>query len=243
MSQESKRFVDPLGDYMRAAQESSQQRLEAFPVVQEVYQGFYFVIEPHTKEGANCLNSSGGITGTQLTLGEAAGGLGLYAQNHGCIALLDRDISRELSELISKDWTVQVVLASTIFEFETKDFSANCACFCYAPELSEGHRQAMEAFIDNMVHRIGGGTKPRLSLTQDQFVKVLKSGGGWYLTKDEPWPKLPQGSIYFRRRKTVNDRLVGAALKGNKGCVVTSWIATVVIVAAIALAIWFFFFR
>jgi len=243
MSKTPERYQDPLGDYMRAAQTTQQQHLQSFPNVQDVYQGFYIPFTAYGKEGANCLNGSGGITGTPLDLVKVGQGLGLFSQNDICVAILDKSTSDELGVLLGSGWTIHIRLACVIFEAEKKEFSAQGACLCYGPDLLPEYQQALETFITNIVDRIGGGSKPRLRLTQDQFVKVLESGGGWFLTKDEPWPKLPQGSIYFRRRKTVNDRLIGAALKGNKGCVVLSWVATAVIILVIAFAVWFFFIR
>ena len=240
--QSSERFQDPLGDYVRTAQASKKKHLANYPVADAVYRGFYGSFTPKDKEGAAFLSSSEGIIGTELVLRQTGEGLGFHTHDNRCIALLGRDLSDELDALLGLGWTLHCILACIVYASETRAFSAQFACFGYDAGLSSEHRGALENFIHNMTDRMASAAHPSLNLSQEQFVRVLESGGEWFLTKDEPWPQLPKGSIYYRRRRTFNDKLIGAALTGNKGCVVASWTATALIVVAVALAIWFFFF-
>ena len=238
----SNRFQDPLGDYMKAALDAKRQHLERYPDVREVYQGFYARFYPLGKDGANFLSSAEGIIGSELDLRRVGSGLGFFAYDGRQISALEDTLANKLIVLADAGWTIRCLLAYTLFETEKKTFSAQFACFCLGPGLSEDHMKALENFIHNMTDRIASASHPGLGLSQEQFVKVLESGGEWFLAKDEPWPELPKGTVYYRRRRTFNDRLIGAALKGNKGCSIASWIAAVLIVAAIAFAIWHFFF-
>ena len=239
---DSERFKDPLGDYMRAAQASQKQHLAKYPDVADVYKGFYGKFEPFDNEGATFLGSSEAIIGTELKLRQTKEGLGFFGRSERCIAYLEKDLSKELSALLDEGWTIHCILAFIIFVSEKKTFSAQFACFCCSPELTDEQKTVLENFIRNMVGRIADATHPGLDLTQEQFVRVIESRGEWFLTKREPWPELQKGSVYYRRRRTFNDRLIGAALKGNIGCAVASWTATAIIIIAIGLAIWFFFF-
>jgi len=243
-SYSSERFQDPLGDYMNEALASKKQILqqEDFPVVEESYKGFYAGFEPLGKEGTVFLSSSEGIVGTELVLRQTAGSLGFFARENRCIATLEKELSRELNSLLSEGWTIHCILAYIMFVADEKTFSAQFACFCYSPGLTDEHKKTLENFIHNMVDRIASASHPSLKLTQEQFARVLQSKGEWFFAKDEPWPELPRGSIYYRRRRTFNDRLIGAALKGNRGCIIATWIAMIMIVAAIALLVWFKFF-
>ncbi|MCL1846491.1 MAG: hypothetical protein FWF91_00810 [Coriobacteriia bacterium] len=236
------RFQDPLGDYMKTAQSSRNRHLAHYPAVDVSYRGFYGDFRPQGKEGTVFLSSSEGIIGTELLLREEGEALGLYVRDNRRIAVLDKSLSDRIKGFLGLGWMVRCFLAYVVFQSEEKAFSAYFACFCYDVELEDEHRKALEGFIGNMTDRIASAAHPSLDLTQEQFVRVLESAGEWFLTKDEPWPELPKGSIYYKRRRTLNDRLIGAALKGNKGCVVMSWTATALIVAAVAFAIWFFFF-
>jgi len=238
----SGRFQDPLGDYMKVAWETKRQQLERYPDVREAYQGFYAGFYPLGKEGANFLSSAEGIIGTELDLRRTGSGLGFFAHDGRQISALDDALADRLTALADAGWTIRCVLAYTLFETEKKTFSARFACFCLGPGLSEDHRKALKNFSRNMTDRIASASHPGLNLSQEQFARVLTSGGEWFLTKDEPWPELPKGTVYYRRRRTFNDRLIGAALKGNRGCSIASWIAAAVIVAAIVYAVWYFFF-
>jgi len=239
------RFRDPLGDYIKAAQAtqvSQGEDSEKYPFVDDTYKGFYASFKPMDKEGERFLGSSEGIIGTELVVMVTEEGLGFFAHGTRRVTILDKSLANELRYLLDSGWILRCFLAFTIFEADNKTFSAQFACFCYKAECSEEQKNSLERFIHNMIDRIASATHPGLALSQEQFVRVLESKGEWYLTKDEPWPELPKGSVYYRRRRTFNDRLIGAALKGNTGCVVASWIGTIIVLAVIVCAIWFFFF-
>ena len=236
------RFQDPLGDYMKVARETRRQHLERYPDVREAYQGFYAGFYPLGKDGANFLSSAEGIIGSELDLRSVGSGLGFFSHDGRQISALDDALSDRLTALADAGWTIRCVLAYTLFETEKKIFSAQFACFCLGPGLSEEYRKALENFSRNMTERMASAFHPSLDLSQEQFSRVLESKGEWFLTRDESWPQLPKGTVYYRRRRTFNDRLIGAALRGNRGCSIASWIGAVIIVAAIVWAAWYFFF-
>jgi len=213
-----------------------------YPAADRSYRGFYAGMDPCNKEGKIFLSGSEGIVGTELYFRQSDTGLELFTSDNRHIATMEKRASNNLTELLSQGWTIRCRLAYTLFIAENKTFSAQLACFCYAPWIPEEQKEALENFIRNMTDRIASASHPSLTLTQEQFNRVLESKGEWYLTKDEPWPDLPKGSVYYRRQRTYKDRLVGAALKGNKGCLIASWAAMFVIIAAIIYAIWYFFF-
>jgi len=212
-----------------------------YPAAEKSYRGLYAGFDPCGEEGKTFLSGAEGIIGTELVLRQSHGGLELLTVDGRLIGIMERRDSGVLKTLLTEDWIIHCRLAYTLYVAEKKAFSAVLACFCYAPWVSEEYRKALERFIDNMADRIGSATHPSLNLSQEQFNRVLDSGGEWYLTKDEPWPELPRGSVYYRRKKTFKDQLIGIALKGNKGCLIASWAATFVIIAAIIYAIWYFF--
>jgi hypothetical protein len=236
------RFEDPLGSHMQELSLAHRQRLESFPPVASVYQGFYARFKPQNEDGMHYVGGAWGIVGSELTLTNFADGLGFAAQDGQQVALLDTRLAARLDELRERGWTVHCVLAFTIYRAAEGAFEGEFACFCYSPELTETQRQAVQTFIKHITERITGAFHPKLELSQEQFIRVLESGGAWYLTKDIPWPELPKGTVFYRRRRTFSDRLVSAGVRGNKGCLVASWGVIVLIVAALVAALWYFFF-
>jgi hypothetical protein len=234
----SGRFQDPLGDYMREVSAAHARRMNRLVSVVEVYQAFYARFEPRDKEGMDYLGGVEGIVGSALDLRTLEDGPGFVARDGRRVALLEGEPAEKLDALLERGWVIHCVLANTRYSAETKSFAGEFACIAYDPQLDEKAKGALEAFVEHTVDRIAHATRPGLALTQEQFTRVVESGGAWYLTKDEPWPELPRGSVFYRRRRTLSDRLVSMAIKGNKGCLVASWVATALVVAAILWAIW-----
>jgi len=213
-----------------------------YPAVATCYKGLYAGFDPCNKEGKTFLSGAEGIIGSELFIQLDETTLNLLTSDNRLIGTIERKNTDKLKGILDQGWTIRCRLAYTLYVAEKKTFSAQLACFCYAPWLPEEHKAALDRLVLNMTDRIASASHPSLELSQQQFNKVLDSKGEWYLTKDEPWPELPKGSVYYRRRRTYKDLLVGTALKGNKGCLVASWAATIVIIAAALFAIWRYFF-
>ena len=246
MSKKTERYTkqpdNPTTGKTEAARTPAKSDPQQYPAVNKSYRGFYAGMDPCNKEGNTFLSGAEGIIGTELFVRQTDPGLGLFTRDNRHIAILEKSRSNELKEMIGQDWTVHCVLAYTLYEAEKKNFSAKLACFCYAPSIAENQKDALETFIRNMTDRIASAANPSLALTQEQLNRVLDSKGAWYFAKGEPWPELPRGSVYYRRKRTYKDRLIEIALKGNKGCLIASWAAMFVVIAAIIYAIWRFFF-
>jgi hypothetical protein len=238
---DSERFQDPLGAHMRAVSTAHAKRMARFAHVEEVYQAFYASFKPWDEEGARYLAGAEGIIGSALELERFDEGVSFVTRDGRRLAVLDGEVAIKLTTLLKQGWVVRCVLAYTIYRAEEKSFTGTFACISYSPQLDEEIQASLDTFISNITHRIANATHPGLDLTQEQFIRVIESKGAWFLTKEEPWPELPKGAVFYRRRRTFNDRLISTALEGNRGCVVASWVGMVVIIAAILWAIWFFF--
>jgi hypothetical protein len=237
---DSERFQDPLGTHMRAVFDAHAKHMARFASVGEVYQGFYASFKPWDEEGTRYLAGAEGIIGSTLVLERFEEGVGFVTYDKRRLAVLDGAAATKLTTLLEQGWVVRCVLAYTVYSVEEKSFTGTFACIGYSPQLDEGIRASLDSFVNNITHRIANATHPGLGLTQEQFIRVIESKGAWFLTKEEPWPELPKGSVFYRRRRTFNDRLISAALEGNRGCAVASWVGIAIIVAAILWAIWFF---
>ena len=234
-------FQGELGSHAEAAQTAKRQDPGYYPAASACYKGLYVGFNPTSKEGKIFLSGAEGIIGTELSIRKSNGGLDVFTHDNRHIGVIEKKYTSALSELLDLDWVIRCRLAYTLYVAEAKSFSAQLACFCYAPWVSEAHKEALERFITNMTYRISGVSHPGLELNQEQFNKVIDSRGEWHLTKDKPWPELPKGYVYYRRRRTYKDNLIGVAIKGNKGCLIASWAATFLIIAAATYAIVRFF--
>jgi hypothetical protein len=235
------RFQDPLGEHMQAARAAHARHMNRFIAVADAYQGFYARLKPQGARGMSYLSGAEGIIGTTLRLRLFEGGPGFVASDGGQVAAVEGREAEKLTVLSEQGWIMRCVLANTTYSAQEKSFGGEFACIAYSPQLDEGAQKALEVFAGNITDRIAHASRPGLALTQEQFVRVIESGGAWFLTKDEPWPQLPQGTVFYRRRRTLNDRLVGAAIEGNRGCLIASWVGLVLVVAAILWAAWYFF--
>jgi hypothetical protein len=239
--EDPERFQDPLGAHIKAVSTAHAKRMERYAPVKEVYRGFYADFKPQGEEGARYLSGVEGIIGSTLKLECFEDALTFVAHDGQQIALLEGELAARLKTLLEQGWIIRCVLASIIYNAGEKSFTGNFACISYSPQLEDEVKRSLETFINSIAHRIASATRPKLELTQDQFVRVIESKGAWFLTREEPWPELPKGSVVYRRRRTLSDRLISIALEGNRGCVVASWVATVIIIGAVCFLVWFFF--
>jgi hypothetical protein len=242
LAQSPERFQDPLGAYVQARSAAHEQRMKRYPAVEESYGGLYASFVAQGRDGRGFLGGVEGIIGTKLLLESLDEGLGFATRDGRRLGLLDEELAARLAELLREGWVVHAILAYTVYCAQDKSFTGHFACIHYSPRLDGKVTGALETFIGNIAERIASGTHPELGLSQEQFIKVIESGGNWFLTKELPVPKLPEGSVFYRRRRSLNDRLISAALEGNKGCLVLSWIGAALIVLAALTAIWWFFF-
>jgi hypothetical protein len=216
--------------------------MESVASVADVYEGFYAGIRAQGKEGNAFLGGAEGIVGAELELRLSEEGLGVIAHDGRKVAVLDEDADARLAALLRRGWRVHCILAYVSYNIEEKSFAGELACVAYDHRLDDRAKDALDAFVCNSAERIASASRPLLALTQEQFVRVVESGGTWFLTKEELWPKLPKGSVFYRRRRSFNDRLVGAALKGNRGCLVASWLGAALVVVVALAAAWLLFF-
>jgi hypothetical protein len=238
--QDPGRFQDPLGAHAKAAAASHARHMQRYPPVADVYQAFYARFQPWGKDGMSYLGGAEGIIGSELKLEAFEEGLGFVARDGRRLATLDAEPAIRLTAVLDRGWVAHCILSSIVYCVEEKAFTGEFACICYSPQLDDDAKKALEAFTGSIVERIASATRPGLALTQEQFVRVVESRGAWFLTREEPWPELTRGSVFYRRRRTFADHLVSVALQGNKGCLVALWASMAVIVAGILWAAWFF---
>jgi hypothetical protein len=97
---------------------------------------------------------------------------------------------------------------------------------------------ALRAFTENIRDRLAHGDRAELTLTQEQFVDVLRSKGAWFLTPSTKRNALPKGTIIFKNHRTGVERLTAFALNHRSGCNVLAVIFWLGVLVAVAGLIW-----
>jgi hypothetical protein len=239
---ETRSYRDPLGSHAAQIGAATRAYRSKFPAVTSAYDGYYAVVETNSREGMSYLAGGEGIIGTKVDYCWLDGCLQLVTHAGQTIASLKADDAKRICEHLDKGWQVSLFLSLVIVDQVNHTHLAELACLCYSPEACAGDfTQAMETFTGNIAYRIAKGEHPGLALSEDQFVRVLESGGTWYLTKKVELPELQKGQIYYRRRRSAGEGLIEMAYQGKLGCKIAAIVFWVVFfVAIIALAIWLF---
>jgi hypothetical protein len=234
---ESKSYRDPLGAHMDAARSAWQAYKQKFPPVASVYDACYLDVAPlaDDKDASAFFLGPEGIIGTSVLVEDAL----LKANNGRVVARLDDASATRLRHHRSEGWQVNVVLALVLYHNESKSPSGQLACICYDPGLAG----SLDPFTKNIIFRISKGEHPQLALTQEQFIRVLESKGAWYLTKAEPLPPRPKGTVIYKKRRSWSENLVEMALKGNVGCRIANVVFWLLAAVAVLGLVWWFFFR
>ncbi|MDR2493293.1 MAG: hypothetical protein LBD25_07575 [Coriobacteriales bacterium] len=240
-SGETRSYRDPLGEQARLFGDARRRREARFPQVEQSYDGFYCLFEPLGKRGISYLVGGEGIIGSELQAAFEADDtrpVALVARDGEAVAFIDGEPAERLRRLREKGWTVRLALSLVMYHPFGKRFVAEAACFGCAGDNDEAVAQALDSFIANITYRINKGDHPRLDLTQDQFIKVVESKGAWYLTKRQPLPPREEGTMYYRRRRTLTEGLVATAIKGGRGCKIAATVFWALVALAVVLVVY-----
>ncbi|MDR1017014.1 MAG: hypothetical protein LBL67_06145 [Coriobacteriales bacterium] len=130
-------------------------------------------------------------------------------------------------------------VSAVYYSAETKGMSAEIASFDWSDQVDS----AVAVFVENLRFRIMKGEHPKLALSQQEFDRVLSSGGKWYLVKQKKRRDLPKGTIYFRKRQAGADAIASSARRHTLLWTVIACLFWLVVLALLVLAVWWFFLR
>jgi hypothetical protein len=158
------------------------------------------------------------------------------------LARLRGEVAQRLARHAAQGWRIEPFISATFFCSQDRSGSADIAFICWAPLTAE-YDEALTAFANNIASRLASGDRAGLSLSQDQFIKVVQSGGTWYLTPSTQREPLPQGTVVYKSRRTGIERLTGYALRHRVGCNVLASIFWIAVALGIIAIVWATFFR
>jgi hypothetical protein len=180
-----------------------------------------------------------GITGREINSRSSAEGRDLLSIDEQVVGRVGGEDVSELNELEAAGFIVRCLMVVSLYHTAEKRFSATVAFIAYNSTLDELQQSAMQEYIKGMASRLGFGSRPELQLDQEQFDHVLSSSGRWYMTKDLPELTYPSGTFIHRRRRSMSDSLISAAVEHRMGCNILTWAFFAALIAFIYLV----FFR
>jgi hypothetical protein len=193
-----------------------------YPAVEGCYTGFYQRFDPDGAEGRRFLVGAEGIIGAAVATRAAGQSREVLGLDGRVVGVVDGDRVAHLNALEQDGWVVECRLALSIYHQSEKSFSGELAWMAYT-SAEEQHIKAIQGFIKGISSRIAFGMHPSLELDQSQFARVLRSQGQWDQTKELPLEPLERGSVTHKRRRSMADWLVAAALEHRIGCNIASW--------------------
>lgn len=143
--------------------------------------------------------------------------------------------SRQLSLCEARGWKLHALLSFVAYSEspEPGHYWGESALICFDPAESE----SFDVFLAGIAKRMAEGVRPDVDLGDQGVAKVLESKGLWSPTKLVPLPNREQGTALLKRRRSMSEKAVEQARKGNKGCYFVSWLMLLAAVAGILFAL------
>lgn len=202
------------------------------------YFGTYQRFETVSKKDAGALLGADNIIGDQYQIqlelvdGQHRGWL--INRFNARIGYFDADFSRQLSLLKAKGMELTSILSFVAFTEspEPGHYWGEMAVIGYP----SSEKEAFEAFSAAVAKKIGDGVHPDLSIPADKVEAIVSSNGSWLPEKNLPYPELPKGTVFLKKRRSLMDGVVEQGRKGNIGCYIISWAILLGIVALVVYA-------
>ncbi len=256
-SEETRSYRDPIATRVRAAGRRKEALEAEYPGVRTAYDGFYLRLEELSEEGNRFFLGAEGIIGSELSFivrAQADSELQLEeavlltTKDGRELASISGKRARKLALHLSDGWRCKALLCTTFFRAQDKSCIADIACICWAPEdavtfkADLAYDAALENFSRNIAERLAKGDRADLSLSQEQYNNVLRSGGEWFLTPTVKREPLQKGAVVYKSQRSGTERIAGFAFRHRMGCNILASIFWVLLIAGIVALVWFFFF-
>ncbi|MDR3136563.1 MAG: hypothetical protein LBU07_04000 [Coriobacteriales bacterium] len=232
-------YQEQMARRLTATARHQQQLDKEFPPVDRVYDGFYQLLAPSSIEHGVYFLGAGGIVASTLTLSLSAGAqreantIWLTAPDGHRLARLPDKPAQRLRAHLARDWHITALIAAVYYHAQSRGVSVEVAFICWDKSCV-----ALAVFSHNIADRLASGDHAGLELSQEQLVRVLKSQGRWFLTKSTPYPPDEMGRVLYRKRRSGSERLAAYALRHRWGCTVLASLFFLVVLLALAAAIW-----
>jgi len=219
-AEETRSFRDPMASRLEAAKLRREaleapDTLEQYPCVDDLYDGFYLMIEGLGEDASQYFLGAEGIVCSILVFREETGCL--HSEDGRSLVQLPDAVVARLAAHSATGWRIMIFVSAILLHLETKRAALDLAFICWAP-LEDAYDAALATFARNIAHRLSSGDRAGVELSQEQFVHVLRSDGNWYLTPETKREPLDAGVVVYKGRRNGIERLTGYALKHRVGC-------------------------
>ena len=210
----------------------------------DVYIGGYLKIEEVSRAESERLASNECMVGMPVTLscdGED-GAFHLTSSQGNPIGTVKPKNRLALRNALENGWTVRCWLSLVYYVEADKLFHGEVVYQCFKVKDSQTREQAaLEAYAQATSEALASGKRPRVTLTGTSYDQVIETNGVWQSDEAEPLPistKRGSGTVIFKRKRSVSDKLALSALERKPGCRIAATVVMLIIVIAIALGIW-----
>lgn len=144
---------------------------------------------------------------------------------------IEEKIASKIDICDAKGWKTVALLALVAYTEEPKPgyYWGEVAIISYDPKYEE----PFENFIAQFSKKLGNGIRGDLKIGPQSLKEIVNTNGNWFPTARKPLPEKKKGTAFVKTERSSTERLVDQARKGNKGCMVISWIFILAVVALI----------
>lgn len=147
------------------------------------------------------------------------------------VGALDADISRTLSIITARGWTIHAILNFVAYsdEPEPGQYWGQVALIAYDKALD----QVFSPWTANIAEKIQSGVRPDISLSPAQVDRVIESGGTWLPSARVPKPEGQGRTAIVKDHLTFSEKIVELGRQRKPGCMVAGWIFNILVVAGL----------
>ena len=189
------------------------------------YYGCYARIETATKDKGAELQGADNIIGDVFTLSfdtvDGSPQAHLINKFGADVAFFDPPLSRQLSILQARGWTLRATLALVAFT-DTPDpgyYWGQAVVICNAPEYDA----ACNTFAESVLQALKEGNRPEVDLGPQAIDAMLAANGVWKPSKRNEAPKPGKGTVILKSKMTSSEKVVEQGRQKNIGCYIVSW--------------------
>lgn len=142
--------------------------------------------------------------------------------------------SATIRQAHDKGMTCRAFVSAVLYTEEKNGFHAEFAVICYP----KGEQAIWEPYCATAAKAFARGDHPDIKLSPKEITRVVQSGGEWFPAGEMERAKLPKGTVYFKKRRSVADSLVNQAVAGNKGCKVAGILFWIVLGLVVIFLVW-----
>lgn len=216
----------------------------------DVYVAEYLTIDEVTHEESERLASNECMIGNPLTLrfDPEKKAFRVYTQQGNPIGLVHPKNRLALKEALENGWPCKCWLSLVYYNDNDgeKLFHGEVVYQFYNLKPTQtAERAALDAFADHVSALLAEGKRPRVSLTGTQYEEVISGGGTYEPQGTEPLPisgKAKSGTVVFKRKRSVSDRLALSAMENKPGCRIATTVFFLLVALLVLFLLWRFVF-